>query len=85
MNGDYSTLLTDIALLQHRNNPTKALLFKVRPGTTGKPAKPVKPSHTAALVGLLSKALDEKLARKISGKQFKRIRHHIDRAIRHAT
>ncbi len=49
MSADYSTLLTDIALLQHRNKPTKALLFKVRPATNGKPAKP---SHTDALVGL---------------------------------
>jgi hypothetical protein len=85
MSADYSIILTDLALLGHRNRPVKALLFKVRPGTTGKPAKPVKPSHTAALVGLLSKALDQKLARKISGKQFKRIRHRIDRAIKHAT
>jgi hypothetical protein len=76
---DYSRLLTDIALLQHRNRPVKALLFKSRPGTAG---KPVKPSHTAALVGLLSKALDEKLARKISGNKFKNLRYRIDKAIR---
>jgi hypothetical protein len=82
MNGDYSELLTDIALLQHRARPVKALLFIKR---TGKKAKPVKPSHTDALISLLSKALDQKLARKISGKQFKRIRHHIDRAIKHST
>jgi hypothetical protein len=82
MNGDYSALLTDIALLQHRNRPVKALLFKVRPGTTGKKAKPVKPSHVNALVSLLSKALDEKLARKISGNQFKNLRYRVDKAIR---
>ncbi len=82
MNCDFSSLLTDIALLQHRNRPVKALLFKARPGTTGKKAKPAKPSLTAALVSLLSKALDEKLARKISGRQFKNLRYRVDKAIR---
>ncbi len=78
MNGDYSTLLTDIALLQHRNRPVKALVFTKRP-VSGKKSTP---SHVDALVGFLSRALDQKLARKISRDQFQNLRYRVDKAIR---
>ena len=82
MTDDYSKLLTDLALIGHRSRDVRVLFFK---SITKAGRKPARPSHVDALVSLLSKALDQKLARKISGRQFKRIRHHIDRAIKHAT
>ena len=82
MNGDYSKLLTDLALIGHRNRTVRVFFFKSINASTGR--KPPRPSHGDALVALLSRALDQKLARKISGRQFKRIRHRIDRAIKHA-
>jgi hypothetical protein len=78
MNGDYSALLTDLALIGHRNRPVKALVFTKRPVSGKKSA----PSHVDALVGLLSKALDQKLARKISRDQFQNLRYRVNEAIR---
>jgi hypothetical protein len=75
---DYSRLLTDIALLQHRNRPVKALVFTKRPVSGKKSA----PSHTAALVAFLSRALDQKLARKISGNQFLNLRYRVNETLR---
>ncbi|MBI4743146.1 MAG: hypothetical protein HY777_16690, partial [Betaproteobacteria bacterium] len=47
--------------------------------------KACKPKKADALVALLSKALDAKIAGKISGRQFKRLRERINRAIRAAS
>jgi hypothetical protein len=81
-NGDFSELLTDLQLLQLRNRPVKILFLKsIKPGLT----KPAKPPKIDALVELLNKALNEKLAGKISGKQFKRMRHRVNAAIRAST
>lgn len=81
--GDYSERLTDIALLQIRNLEPRILFFKSF--SPGKPKKAAKPPKVDALVQLLSKALDQKIAGEISAKQFKRMRHRVNAAIRAAT
>lgn len=76
---DYSELLTDLALVGYRNREPRLLFFK-----SFKP-KACKPKKADALVALLSKALDAKIAGKISGRQFKRLREKVNRAIRDTT
>ncbi len=82
-NGDFSQLITDLQMVGLRNRQPRILFFKsIRPG---KPMKATKPPKVDALVQLLNKALNQKLAGKISGKQFKRMRHRVNAAIRAAT
>jgi hypothetical protein len=81
MNGDYSKLLTDLALIGHRNKPVRVLFFKSRTDTGRKPAKP---PYADALCAVLAKALDERLARKLTRKQYRTIRQRANNAIRNA-
>ena len=81
MNVDYSKLLTDLALIGRRNKPVKILFIKSI-ASTGR--KPPRPSHADAIVSLLSRALDERLARKLTRKQYRAIRQRANNAIKHA-
>ncbi len=76
--GNFSDLMTDLSLVSHRTRQQKLLLNVRRTGT----AKPVKPSKYDALIGILSKALDERLARKLTRKQYREIRIKANNAIR---
>ncbi len=81
--GDFSEILTDLALLQHRNyrNPRLLLGIKKRNGAALKPT-PCKPTHCEGLIGILSKALDERLARKLTQRQYRDIRIKATNALR---
>ncbi len=76
--GDFSELLTDLSLVSHRTKQQRLVLNVRRTGT----AKPAKASKYDALIAILSKALDERLARKLTRKQYREIRIKANNAIR---
>ena len=76
--GNFSDLLTDLSLVGHRAKKPKILLNIRSTGT----ARPVKPSHYDSLVGILSKALDARLARKLTRAQYKAVSIRAKNAIR---
>jgi hypothetical protein len=78
--GDFSELLTDLSLVGLRNQQPR-LLLNVRP-RGGKPIQPAKPTKYDCLIQILSKALDERLARKLTRKQYREIRIRANNAIR---
>ena len=80
-NGDYSQTLTDLSLAAYRNREPRLLLNVRRNGATSTPL-PAKERHYSGLISILSKALDERLARKLTRHQYKTIRNRTQSAIR---
>ena len=82
MNGDFSKLLTDLSVIGHQNREPK-LLLNIKQGS-GKslPAIPAKTKYYNGLVKVLSQSLAERLARKLSRRQYKSIRQRANNAIR---
>ena len=79
--GDYSEILTDLSLvgLRSKQADTRILL-----GVKAKASalKPRRVSVYDGLIDVLNRAIFEKDAKKLSGRQFKRIRERVNKEIR---
>ena len=77
---DFSETLLDLSLLSYRSLKPRAIFIK----SIGHPRHSLaeKPGANDALTRLLSKALDQKLAGKITGRQFRRFRVRVLAAIK---
>ncbi len=78
--GDFSELLTDLSIIGHQNRLPR-LLISVKRGVP-QPAIPAKTKYYNGLIKVLSQSLAERLARKLSRRQYKAIRHRANGAIR---
>ena len=80
--GDFSKLLTDLSIIGHQNREPKLLLNIKRGSGKPQPAIPAKTKYYNGLVKVLSQSLAERLARKLSRRQYKSIRNRATSAIR---
>lgn len=78
--GDFSELLTDLSLVGLRSKQADTrILFGVK-AKAG--IKPRRASVYDGLIDVLNRAIFEKDAKKLSGRQFKRIRERVNKGIR---